>query len=234
VRCLRVDLNGIGDSPARPGRAEMRGFPTDAPEDLEDIRHAASADGAPLMVMGVCSGADHAIEMALAAPVASICVINPALSYVQWGGDADATATEEEPRDDRATWGETGPLLSRAMSRLERFKGLTRFVPTPGWWAVKRWLLTSSPVRTMEHLVQSGVDVLVVVGAGEAERVYRGEQRRLRSLVARGGVHLETVADLDHSLLARTSHDRVAELFGAYVERRAAELSTTAASTARA
>jgi hypothetical protein len=131
------------------------------------------------------------------------------------------------------TWGETGPLLSRAMSHMGRFKGMTRWFPTPGWWAVKRWLLTSSPVRTMEHLVQSGVDVLVVVGHGEAQRVYRGEQRRLRALVARGGVHLETVTDLDHSLLARTSHDRVATLFGAYVERRADELSGAGASPTR-
>ena len=30
VRCLRVDLSGIGDSPARPGRAELVAFPADA------------------------------------------------------------------------------------------------------------------------------------------------------------------------------------------------------------
>jgi uridylate kinase len=94
-------------------------------------------------------------------------------------------------------------------------------------------LLTSSPVRTMEHLVQSGVDVLVVVGSGEARRIYRGEQRRLHALVARGGVHVEAIAELDHSLLERTSHDRVAELFGAYVARRAAELSPAATSRDR-
>jgi hypothetical protein len=233
TRSLRVDLSGIGDSPARPGRAEMSSFPVDALQDMDDIRRAASADGAPLIVIGVCSGADHAMEMALAAPVASICVINPALSYVQWGEDQDATPTDEGPGDDRVTWGETGPLLSRALARLERFKGYTRWVPTPGWWVVKRWLLTSSPVRTMEHLVQSGVDVLVVVGSGEARRIYRGEQRRLHALVARGGVHVEAIAELDHSLLERTSHDRVAELFGAYVARRAAELSPAATSRDR-
>jgi pimeloyl-ACP methyl ester carboxylesterase len=97
VRCLRVDLSGIGDSPTRPGRVDMRSFPIDSLQDMEDIRQAASADGAPLMVMGVCSGADHAIEMALAAPVASICVINPALSYVQWG--KARSPTTGGPRD---------------------------------------------------------------------------------------------------------------------------------------
>jgi hypothetical protein len=228
VRCLRVDLSGLGDSPTRPGRQEVRALPPDAPLDLGDIHEAATAGGAPLIVMGVCSGADHAMEMALAAPVASICVINPALFFMRWGGQDDASQSEADTQsvqDEPETWGATGPLLSRAMARLEPYRRLTRYIPAPGWWIVKRWLMTSSPVRTMEHLVQTGADVLLVVGSGEARRVYRGEQHRLHTLIARGGVHLETVPDLDHSLLERTSHDRVAELFSAYVVRRVAELS---------
>ena len=55
--------------------------------------------------------------------------------------------------------------------------------------------------------------------------MYRGEQHRLHALMAAGGVHMEIVPDLDHSLLERTSHDRIAELFGTYVARRAADLS---------
>jgi hypothetical protein len=35
---------------------------------------------------------------------------------------------------------------------------------------------------------------------------------------------MEIVPDLDHSLLERTSHDRMAEVFGAYIARRAADL----------
>ena len=86
----------------------------------------------------------------------------------------------------------------------------------------KRWLMTGSPVRTLERLGQSGVDVLFVCGTNEAKRVYRGEQRRLHTLIAKGEVRVETVAHLDHSLLERTSHDHVAEMFGAYVARHAA------------
>ena len=71
VRCLRVDLSGIGDSPARPGRAELRGFPHDAPEDMEDIRRAVTKDGvANSSSSASAPGADHSIETALAGPVA--------------------------------------------------------------------------------------------------------------------------------------------------------------------
>ena len=42
LRCLRVDLSGLGDSPTRPGRTELVEFPADAAEDLEDIRACRS------------------------------------------------------------------------------------------------------------------------------------------------------------------------------------------------
>jgi alpha-beta hydrolase superfamily lysophospholipase len=228
VRCLRADLSGIGDSPARPGRAELVVRPVDAPEDMDDIRRAMTGEGAELIVIGVCSGADHAIESALSTPVAALCVVNPALSYwMRRGGDEEAATADGAPQAsaDRKTWGGPGPLLARAMALVAPYKRLSRWIPTPGWWVVKRWLTTGTMVGTLEHLAQHGVDVLVVAGPIEARRVYRGEQHRLHALIAKGGVHMEIVPDLDHSLLERISHDRMAELVGSYVARRAADLS---------
>jgi alpha-beta hydrolase superfamily lysophospholipase len=227
MRCLRVDLSGIGDSPARPGRAELRGFPHDAPQDMEDIRRAVTEDGAELILVGVCSGADHSIEMAQAAPVAALCVINPAFSYARWGDRKDANPIEDDSpaAEDRQTWGTPRPMLTRAMALVAPYKHVVRrHLPTPGWWFAKRFLMNGSPVRTLENLAQSGVDVLFVCGTNEARRVYRGEQHRLQALIAKGEIRVETVAHLDHSLLERSSHDRVAELFGAYVAQHAAAL----------
>jgi hypothetical protein len=235
VRCLRVDLSGIGDSPARPGRTELRGFPHDAPEDMEDIRRAVTEDGSELILVGVCSGADHSIEMALAEPVAALCVINPAFSYARWGDGKDANPVEEgaPAPGERQTWGTPRPMLTRAMALVAPHKQvIRRYMPTPFWWMAKRWLMNGSPVRTLERLGQSGVDILFVCGTNEAKRVYRGEQHRLQALIAKGEVRVETVAHLDHSLLERTSHDRVAELFGAYVARHAAALSGRAGGSA--
>jgi hypothetical protein len=227
ARCLRVDLSGIGDSPVRPGRTEMQGFPLDALKDMTDIRRAAPGHGSALILIGVCSGADHAIGSALAEPVASICIINPAMYATQLGDDEAAEGTgggalAEAPG--HPVWGATGPLLTRVKERLAPHKGLTRWIPAPGWWVMKRWLMNGSPARTLERLVESGADLFLVVGSREGRRVYRGEQRRLRALVAGGHVHMETVPHLEHSLLDRASHERVAELFLDYVTRRAVEL----------
>ena len=188
VRCLRADLSGIGDSPARPGRAELIVRPAAAPEDMDDIRRAMTGEGAQLIVIGVCSGADHAIETALSAPVAALCLINPAISYWRRGVDEEAAPAAEAPQTsaDRETWGGPGPLLSRAMALVAPYRRLTRWIPTPGWWIVKRWLTTGTMVRTLERLAQTGADVLVVAGPREARRVYRGERHRLHALMAKG------------------------------------------------
>ncbi len=85
VRCLRVDLSGIGDSPARPGHRVLRPFPENALQDVTEIRRAVTGDRAGgVVLVGVCSGADHAIDSALFEPTAAICVVNPALRSTGW------------------------------------------------------------------------------------------------------------------------------------------------------
>lgn len=67
LRALRVDLTGIGDSPAREGAIENMVY---GPHDLEDVGACVDwlrARGAgELVVGGVCAGATHALRAALA------------------------------------------------------------------------------------------------------------------------------------------------------------------------
>ena len=68
---------------------------------MDDIRRAMTKDGAELILIGVCSGADHAIGTALSAPVAGLCVINPAFTYGQRRSDEEATPADGESPDVR-------------------------------------------------------------------------------------------------------------------------------------
>ena len=68
---------------------------------------------------------------------------------------------------------------------------------------MNRWFMTVSPVRTLERLAESDVDVLIVAGTDEARRLCRGEQRRFRALVRKGHLRVEVLPDLEHSLLER-------------------------------
>ena len=220
VPCLRVDLSGLGDSPTRPGRTELVEFPADAVEDLADIRRAVATDGKALILVGLCSGADHAIEGALEGPVASACVVNPALNFVRWGQHPYRRYEPNEEvllSSDRDSWGSTRPLVSRAMKRLAPFRNMTRHVPNVGWWVVNRSFVRGSPAKTLERVTQAGVDVFVVTGVPEAHRIRRGEHRRIRALVRHGGFRMEIVPNLDHSLLERSGRTRVGQMLQGHI-----------------
>jgi alpha-beta hydrolase superfamily lysophospholipase len=80
---LRVDIAGIGDSPARPGAEENVVYSPHAMQDvaaaLAYLRDQAGADACHLV--GLCSGAYHSLKAAVAGqPVASALIINP-LTY---------------------------------------------------------------------------------------------------------------------------------------------------------
>jgi alpha-beta hydrolase superfamily lysophospholipase len=58
---LRVDLSGIGDSPAAPGAQENVPYP---PSGIDDLREAmASLGPRPVIVAGLCSGGDYAFQI---------------------------------------------------------------------------------------------------------------------------------------------------------------------------
>ena len=73
---LRVDLSGIGDSPAAADARENLTYP---PSGLEDIGEAVHALGAKrVIVVGHCSGGDYAFQVGAREPsVAGVCILNP-------------------------------------------------------------------------------------------------------------------------------------------------------------
>jgi alpha-beta hydrolase superfamily lysophospholipase len=226
VPCLRVDLSGIGDSPTRPGRTELVEYPSDALEDLGDIRRAVSTEGgaAPIFV-GLCSGSYHAVEAALAGPTASVCLINPVLEYSRWGGHPYRTFEPDEGSDglsDREAWGSTRPWMTRAMIRLAPLRKVTQRLPGSSRWFVKRLLMTATPARTLGQLDQAGIDVLVVTGEREDGLMRRGEERKFRTLERKGRLKIASIPNLEHTLFERTGRDQAAEQIHAYVTGRVA------------
>jgi alpha-beta hydrolase superfamily lysophospholipase len=85
---LRMDLAGIGDSDARPGRPDNEVFP---PAALDDIRAAvewvhAGYDLDNVSLGGLCSGAYHVLQAAIASiPVTRVLMVNPETFF--WNED---------------------------------------------------------------------------------------------------------------------------------------------------
>ena len=85
---LRMDLAGLGDSNTRPGRPDNEVFPPAAVDDIRAARQWMQAryGNHDLSLVGLCSGAFHAMQAAFAAlPVKRTIMVNPETYF--WSED---------------------------------------------------------------------------------------------------------------------------------------------------
>jgi alpha-beta hydrolase superfamily lysophospholipase len=77
---LRMDLAGLGDSDTRAGKTDDEIFPAEAIDDIRDaVAHLRDRyDVREITLMGVCSGAYHALRAAaVGLPVERVLLVNP-------------------------------------------------------------------------------------------------------------------------------------------------------------
>jgi pimeloyl-ACP methyl ester carboxylesterase len=99
---LRVDISGIGDSPAAPDQRENVNYP---PSGLDDLGQATQTLGlGPVIVAGLCSGGDYAFQLgAHDRTVVSAWLLNPrtfcvlALAAVE-SGAPPTSSVDDVPR----------------------------------------------------------------------------------------------------------------------------------------
>jgi dienelactone hydrolase len=96
---LRVDLTGIGDSPAVTGQQENVTYP---PSGLEDLREAIRSLGSGrVIIAGLCSGGDYAFQLGAHDPnVAGAWLLNPRTFGVLALAAVESGAPPTTPVDD--------------------------------------------------------------------------------------------------------------------------------------
>jgi pimeloyl-ACP methyl ester carboxylesterase len=218
-RCLRFDLSGIGDSPTRPGRTDQVVYPSEAVTDIGEVRRSLSVDdGTNFVLIGLCSGAFHAIESALEKPVRAICAINPLLTFFAPGDPSERNFEPLERGGPSARVARSSTRRwTRSIARLGLMRHAVRHMPEGGWWMVNRIIVRAIPAKTIECVTALGVDIFVVVGSYETRLLQRGEQRTIRSLVTSGRLRIETIPGLEHSLFERTGREHVADIVFDYL-----------------
>jgi O-antigen/teichoic acid export membrane protein/alpha-beta hydrolase superfamily lysophospholipase len=200
VASVRVDVSGIGDSPLRPGQIERVCYP---PEIFDDIAHVASDlrpdDPRDVVLIGVCSGAYHAIDCGIYLGVRGICAINPGLSHRPRGVRRSGPRTL--PRA-AALLGSIHPRLSHALLLM---------------------VAQASPKRSAAGafflLEQQGTTSLLICGDDEAHQFQRLAHwnRTLRRLTSGGNFRFENVRDLEHSLLNARQREAASSLVTEFV-----------------
>ncbi len=224
LRTLRVDLSGIGDSGTHPGQTRDIFYPVEAPLDIEDVAKFVSPhDTSRIVLVGLCSGAYHAVHGGLSLGAQGVCVINPifdARPLPPPVASATTTATATAPTTATATATTTpGPQPSsparRWVARLaghELSKSVLGALPDGAWWVLNRLGVRRSPVESLQRLVDDGSDVMIIVGPDEAADIKRGAVHALRKLSRSDRFQFLVIDDLDHSMLGVHDERRVGDL----------------------
>ncbi len=106
-RVLRFDLSGIGDSPARPGEAVGTVY---GPRAVDDIKLALQAvqqrwPGTQPQLLGLCSGAYHALKFAVAhSGAAQAFIVNPLVFHWRAGMSLKANEVKLQAAYYRSKW----------------------------------------------------------------------------------------------------------------------------------
>jgi alpha-beta hydrolase superfamily lysophospholipase len=226
LEVLRVDLSGLGDSPVRPGRRPDVVYSPDALDDVAQVARAISPRGpSAVVLMGLCSGAYHSVEAAIATGAQGVVAINlifpdppgpPAMDETaagQPGSGQPAAAAKGAGYRERLV--SSRAALRRAASHLpgHHYLGaLSRRLSDVKWWFVHRAETGPVPAFDLKRLAARGVGTLVLSGSYEARLVRKGEGLMLWRLQRKGGFRMVVLPSIDHTLFTQAARRQVLPL----------------------
>jgi pimeloyl-ACP methyl ester carboxylesterase len=217
---LRFDMAGLGDSPMPDGAVRCHVFETPREGDIDAALAFLGEHGyGRVVVVGVCSGAYHALRAAWRNPrVSGLFAVSP-IKMIWRPGDSATFARDEylfsvrvyvKALLDPNAWSFAiqsrtsflGLLLALANRLKTRLLGMfARLGP-------------SSPLANMRRFTERGGRVRLVMGLNdtsleEVETYFGSKSSKLRRLE---GASIEIIPNLDHGLARRASRDIAVEL----------------------
>ncbi|HEY4928041.1 MAG TPA: oligosaccharide flippase family protein [Acidimicrobiales bacterium] len=211
IRCLRMDIGGLGDSRLTGPPGELSSYPPGALDDVtEGVRFLAPDDPREVVLLGLCSGAFHSLLAAPATGVGGVAVLNPLRlpspgvqergsigdliegAPAAWGGGEQSQTREPAVRAQRRRF--LGTLRDRGV-----FHPITRHLPDRAWWALQLIKGGPDPVASVREVVDSGAAVCIVLGPDEWPGIGRGRTHEFRRLARSGVLEIAFVPTLDHS-----------------------------------
>jgi hypothetical protein len=216
---LRMDLSGIGDSPAAEGCPENLCYPRDRLADVEAAMDAIERRlGATRFVLvGLCSGADIAFKSALASErVAGTVMMNPRTFCVH---DLELVETYKRANYYLQTLLDHGKVLRllRGQVDVRRALGMLAANVRRAWrrrHEAARSKETKSDVpEALRQLARRGVDTLLVASEHDpgVEYVDRHFGRGMRALEQVAGFRRADFHGTDHTFTSLFAQERVAE-----------------------
>lgn len=225
IAVLRLDLSGLGDSPARIGRIENVVYSVDAGDDIavaiRFMREQCQIEECHLL--GLCSGAFHGFKAAVkGVPLSSTVLINPLTFFWELGkpldGIKDYEVVAQASKYKRqlfsmAPWRkllggklDLSYLLAFAARKLEtalrsRLEAVARLLHIPLKQDLARELLIASQTGA-QHFI-------FAVGDPGIELLRSQGKRSLARLISEKKVTIDFVPDADHTFTRQEARDRL-------------------------
>lgn len=218
---LRLDLRGLGDSPARPGESPYEIYPANGIDDVIAGAHFLSpGDPSEVLIVGVCSGAYHAAEAAMVLKSRVLWLINPGVPTRDSFNMSKSSSSMVSPRQ---VVRRADPL-SRRLSRMTGPVNLAhRLMPNVAWWLLDRLGLYTYTIRAFDPLLEQGTEIFLMCGTAESVPYVNRAHRALIDRQRSGLFHLELAESLDHALMMAASRRVVSERLDEYVAQQIAE-----------
>jgi hypothetical protein len=209
VRCLRMDLEGIGDSPGTGFPGLLSSYPRDALKNVDEgVRFLSPDDPAQVVLLGLCAGAYHALLAAPSVGVGGVAILNPLrLPFADQDPASMGGFIDGAPVDDWVTSEDEVETVAHTPRR--RFLGtlrdkgffrpVTKHLPDRFWWATRMGTGGTDPVTALSQVVDSGASLYVVLGPDEWPGIGRGRTHELRRVARSGSFAITYVPTLDHS-----------------------------------
>jgi alpha-beta hydrolase superfamily lysophospholipase len=190
IRSIRVDLDGIGETFGRPDQARQIPKPPEAIDDVADIAQAlGDPEGRNLVLVGLSSGAYHAIEAGLRLHPRGVCAINPGLS--SWVPEMDQGFIDPRRLAHR-------PMPKALRTLAVEHSRIANWI----WRALLQVWVKGSATDAVAGVSRRGTAVLLVTSEADAQQfepsAYWSTVRR--RLHRRNLLDVEVVAGSDHSL----------------------------------
>jgi len=221
-QCIRLDLPGLGESRESHDTNTIV-YPENVTSVLSDLFSSREIAPSSALLVGLCSGADHALMLAGEMNLAGAFAINPS-SRSYWRHPAaicihirrylsSAKNTPIFPIDSVATPPSRTPDLTVLHSLVRRLRDrdgshhtpvllqyLTNVIYELAWWFINSFIRRRHSTDALARIIHNGGRVLMIVAPDEACGVIRGE--RLRQFLEKrtGRLDINILPNLDHNL----------------------------------
>jgi alpha-beta hydrolase superfamily lysophospholipase len=206
MRCIRLDVSGIGDSPARDGSSEHVLMSPDAFDDLADAARAlCPSDPSDVIWVGLCSGGYQALEAAFSLRAKGVCVVNPALRFYP-------PELEDGPIDPRRHFCHPPSAIFLIVRRYSKWALSKGKAARPIWGRI---LSGARRVRSSwgNAVSESNACTLFILGEEDASEIGISESESFQI----DRLQVEILPGLDHALMPARQRIDVMEMMTRYV-----------------